>query len=268
MMIEQALLCEYFNTFPQQSIAHLSKSDGPTISKIVGDLPIETLCSVIMRLPLEQAGVALIGLSAPKFLQVYASLDPVRSSRILLEVDPKDRQDKIKLLTVADQKDLIELESYPSDSAGALMHMSPQLCRTTDFVADVIQELRQNKAHSREIYVTDIENKLVGHLPVQDLLYSDDKEEIAKIMHGSPPSINALSPKSEVLELFETYKLSMLPVTHIDGTLIGGIRYSILIEEVQNKALSTMASLGGASPSERALSPPYFPSGKDYPGSS
>mgnify|MGYP000427301438 CR=1 FL=1 len=84
-------------------------------------------------------------------------------------------------------------------------------------------------------------------------------------MYKSPPTVNARAPKQEAVELFETFKSAILPVTHIDGTLLGGIKYSSLIGELQNQGLSTMASLGGASASENALSPPLFSVGQRLP---
>jgi magnesium transporter len=262
---ETYLITEYFKDYPQKFISELAKYGEDDISEILEDLPLETISNIIFRLPLRLAGESLVRLPDLKFKRIYSLLDPVRSSRILLEVSSDHLEKKIALLSPSERKDLKELESYPDDTAGALMDISLEICRSTDFVVDVINKLRTNKANSREIFVTDSENMLVGYLPVQDLLYANDESEIEKIMHKSPPSVNVLSPKDEVIEVFETFKTTMLPVTHIDGTLLGGIKYTSLIEEVQNQALSSMASLRGASPSEKALSPPLFSVGKRLP---
>lgn len=265
MNLENSLIADYLLSFPQKSAAELSKYNSNEITEIIVDLPIEKICNTINRLPLNLASEVLVLLPDSIFKRAYTLLDPVRVSRLLLEA-PKDLLDsKIALLSSAEKKDYEELSSYPHDSAGALMDISLEVCRTNDLVIDVINRLRKNKANSREIFVTDIENRLVGYLPVQDLLYAEDNLDIESVMHKSPPSVNALDPKSEVIEVFETFKTTMLPVSHIDGTLLGGIKYSSLIAEVQNQALTTMASLGGASPSERALSPPLFSVGKRLP---
>lgn len=263
--LESEILIQYFDSFPQKSTSELNKFNSKEASEVINGLPIEIICKVINRMPLSKAGETLTYLNDEVFKKVYLLLDPVRSARILLEAPADLKQGKIDLLSAPEKKDLDELASYPNDSAGALMDISLEVCRATDVTLDIIMKLRKNKASSREIFVTDIDNKLVGYLPVQDLLYSEDSDMIEKIMQRSPPSVNALSPRSEVIEVFETFKTTMLPVTHIDGTLLGGIKYSSLVEEVHNQAISSMASLGGASPSERAMSPPLFSVGKRLP---
>ena len=145
------------------------------------------------------------------------------------------------------------------------MDTSVRTCRSSDSVGSVISGLRKFKSSSREVFVTNIDGILVGYLPVQDLLFAEDNISIESIMHKDPPSVNALSPRDEVTEIFETFKTTSLPVTHVDGSLLGAIRYASLITAVQNQAISAMASLGGASPSERTLSPPLFSVGKRLP---
>lgn len=265
MTLETNLISEYLRSFPQKSISELCKFNCSEISEIIVDLPFEIICDVINRLPLSHAGEVIIYFPDDLFKKVYSILDPVRMARIILEAPEDLVQSKLKLLSTPEKKDLDELATYPAGSAGELMDISLEVCRSTDFVFDVIGKLRKNKAKSKEIFVTDIENKLVGYLPVQELLYAEDQVEVQKIMFKSPPSVNALSPKKEAVELFETFKTTMLPVTHIDGTLLGGIKYSSLIGELQNQGLSTMASLGGASASENALSPPLFSVGQRLP---
>lgn len=265
MTLETNLISEYLRTFPQKAISELSDFTSSEICEIIVDLPLEIICNVVNRLPLNQAGDVITKFPDELFIKVYKVLDPVRIARVLLEVPNEILETKVKLLSEPEKKDLDELASYPGDSAGALMDISLEVCRSTDFVSDVITKLRKTKAKSREIFVTDIENKLVGYLPVQDILCAEDEVEIENIMYKSPPSVNALSPKKEVVETFETFKTTILPVTHIDGTLLGGIKYSNLIGELQNQGLSTMASLEGASASENALSPPLFSVGQRLP---
>jgi magnesium transporter len=263
--IEQQLFITYFESFPEKSIHELDKLNGKEISEFLNELPLDTISNILNSLPLKKSGELLCNLSDELFRSIYSILDPVRAARILLEVSTDLKESKLELLSIAERKDLDELSLYPDDSAGALMDISLETCRVTDHTSDVIAMLRSNKAHSREIFVTDINNKLLGFLPVQDLLYSEDEDSIEKIMHRSPPSVNALSPKTEVIEVFETFKTTILPVTHIDNTLLGAIKYSSLVAEMQNQAISSMATMRGASPGEKALSPPLLSVQKRLP---
>ncbi len=138
------------------------------------------------------------------------------------------------------------------------MDISIKTYRASDTVKKVVADLRKSKIDHREVFILSLSGVLIGYLPVRQLLFCDESICLEKIMHRNPPSVNALSPREEIIECFETFKTTVLPVTHIDGSLLGAIRYSSLIQVVQDQALSAMASLGGASPSEKALSAPLF----------
>ena len=263
--IEEKLLVQYFKSYPEKSISHLENMSDVEIVEALENLPIETLSEILNRLKASRAAALLTSLPDEVFSKVYQIIDPVRAAHLLLLAPEKEKHEKIALLTGAEQKDLNDLLSYPDDSAGSIMDTSLKTCRLDESVKDVIESFRKSKATSREVFVTNLKGELVGFLPMQELLFSDDEHSIESVMHKSPPFVNALSPKSEVADIFETFKTTVLPVTHVDGTLLGAIRYASLVEQVQNKAISSMASLGGASPSERALSPPFFSVGKRLP---
>ncbi len=263
--IANEFITEYFKSYPEKSTAELEFMTDTEIYEAVADLPPNILSDTINRLKTNRASALLVSLPDELFKKVYKIIDPIRAAFLLQEAAEETRKSKLLVLSQAEQKDLEELWTYPEDSAGSIMNTKLKTCRPDESVRNVIAGFRKSKAVSREIFVTNINGELVGFLPLQDLLFSDDKSNIESIMHKSPTSVNALSPKSEVTEVFETYKTTVLPVTHVDGTLLGAIRYASLIEEVQNQAISTMATLGGASPSERALSPPLFSVGKRLP---
>lgn len=263
--IENKLIFQYLKSFPEQSTAELEELTDAEIYHSVIDQSVHTVTDIINRLKPNRASALLVSLPDEAFRQIYTLLDPVRAAHLLTMTTPSKREKKSALLSEAENKDLKELLSYPEDSAGSLMDIQLNICHPDDSVKDVITSFRTSRATSREVFVTNLKGQLVGFLPMQDLLFSDDKLSIEGVMHKSPPHVNVLAPKSEVAEIFEQFKTTALPVTHIDGTLLGAIRYSSLVTEIQNQAISSMASMDGASPSERALSPPLFSVGKRLP---
>lgn len=263
--IENELLINYLESFPEQSTAIMEELSDSDVFDAIGDLPITVISEAINRMKPNRASTLLLSLPEKEFKQVYTMLDPVRAAHLLSLALEEERNAKNNLLSEAEQKDLQELLSYPKDSAGSIMDTRLRTCRPDELVKNVIANIRKSKATSRELFVTNLRGELVGFLPLQDLLFAGDKMSIESVMHKSPPYVNVLSPKSEVTEIFETFKTTVLPVIHIDGTLLGAIRYASLVTEVQNQVISTMASMDGASPSERTLSPPLFSVGKRLP---
>ncbi len=263
--MENELLIQFINSYPEHSTNMLSSFTVDEIVNLLLELPIKLVALILNRLNPIISANALISLPDDKFFKLYGLLDPVKAAHLFSLVEKEDRDKKISLLSAHDQKDIEELLIYPIDSAGSLMDSSIRTCNVNETVKNVIASYKKTQSPSRDIFVIDLEGRLVGYLPVYELLSADGSDVIESIMHKSPPFVNALSPKSEVVEVFETFKSTILPVTHVDGTLLGAIRYSSLVTEMQNQVLTRMATLGGASPSEKALSPPFFSVGKRLP---
>lgn len=263
--IDNELLTQYLKSYPEKSIAFLEKMSDAEIITLLNGLPKASTVLLLNSLKTTRAAGIFTSLNEQTFREAYSLLDPVRAAHFLIEAEKNKRDKKIQFLTEVEKKDLFELLQYPSNSAGHLMDMSLRTCRPSDTVGEATINLKKSKSVVREVFVTDIDGKLIGYLPVQDLLFSDDNVSIEKIMHKSPPFVSALSPKSEITEVFENFKTTVLPVIHNDGRLLGAIRYGSLVKEVQNKAISDMALMGGANPSEQALSPPLFSVAKRLP---
>lgn len=262
---EDLLLEEYFRSFPEKSVSRLEEFSAEEILEVIQDLPVSLVERLMVRLSSEKGAKVFSALPNELFVKVYALLDPVRSAHLLNRSNEEIRSQKIELLTESEKKDVKELSHYPSDSAGALMDTSVRTCRIGQSAAEVMADFRKSRVVFRDLFVVDLEGKLLGFIPVHELFAAEDDTRIETLMHKDPPSVNALSPKDEVTETFETFKTTVLPVTHVDGSLLGAIRYASLVQEVQNQAVSAMASLGGASPSEKTLSPPLFSVGKRLP---
>ena len=263
--IENELLNQFICSYPEHSTNILSHFTVSEVATILLDLPSSVVVSILNRLSPNISAKVLISFPPEKFIKIYGLLDPIRGAHLFSILEINEREEKIALLPPRDQKDIEALLVYPSESAGSLMDTSVRACGVNESVRDVIVNYKKFKSTSRDIFVVDLEGHLVGYVPAHELLSLDGQIIIKAIMHKSPPFVSALSPKSEVVEIFETFKSTILPVTHTDGTLLGAIRYSSLVSEMQNQAISRMATLGGASLSEKALSPPFFSVGKRLP---
>lgn len=85
------------------------------------------------------------------------------------------------------------------------------------------------------------------------------------ISQGTPVSVDALTPREDIIELFSRYRLRRLPVVDIDGHLLGVIRQSSIIQAAQAEASTDMQAMVGVSRDERALSTPLVAMRKRLP---
>ena len=259
------LIYRYIDSFPSQSLADMENLSDAEIVDVLSGLRSVYVAIAINRLNPLRASNILLMLPDEVFTQTYRSLDPVKAASLVSRCTLSERDRKLSLLSAGEQKEIEDLSSYPADSAGTLMDTSVMCLPETDTVGTAIRKLSNAKTKLRDVFVIDLDGKLTGYFSSQELLFSEHKRTVGDLMKPNPPKVNSLSPKDEVIEMFETFKTTSLPVTHIDGTVLGAIRYDSLVQAVQDQATEALASMVGASPEERAMSPPIFSVKKRLP---
>lgn len=261
----QSILNNYVDSFPEKAIPALEACTTSELKQIVEQLPELERATVFRRLKASVASELLASLDTNLFMKLFREMDPVRVAHLISLQERSVFQKQITQLSETERTDLEDLLSFPNGSAGSIMNTKVRSCRKNESVGEVLRQLRKEKSLFRDLFVLDSENKLIGFVPLQDLLVVEESELIADHMHHSPPSVNALSPASEAAEIFENYSISALPVVHVDGQLLGGIQHKSVVDELHRQAVSSIAAMAGASPSESAMSKPLPAVGKRLP---
>ncbi len=262
MKIDYQLIKSYIESHPEKALVHFEELTADEIVEALEGLPITTITQVVSRLLSFKGARVLAKLPNQTFIKVFRNMDPVKATSLFSREKSKE---KYLLLSDSEKKDIDELSKYPIDSAGYLMDMSVKTVRSSETVENIIRDLKKTKDATRDLFVVNLEGHLVGYVPVQEIIFSEKNLIVENIMYKNPPSVNSLSPRQDVIETFETFKTTVLPVVHVDGSLLGAIRYTSLVRAAQNQAISAMASLGGASPEERVFSVPVFSVKKRLP---
>lgn len=113
--------------------------------------------------------------------------------------------------------------------------------------------------------VVDDDGVLVGMIPLQELAVAEPDEPVRALLREAPVSVQAVSTRDEVVRLFESLRLSSLPVVNIDGKLQGIIRYDTLARAATQDAVENLQAMVGAGREERALSKASFALKKRLP---
>jgi magnesium transporter len=120
---------------------------------------------------------------------------------------------------------------------------------------EALTRLRRSKARAlREIYVTDEEGRLSGRVEMQDLALAEPNQRLADISRRIASAVQNLTPREEVVEILEQYKLPVLPVIDVNGRLVGVIHQAGLLTALQEETSLDIQTMVGASKDERALS--------------
>jgi len=197
---------------------------------------------------------------------LLAEAEPVVSVAALTQLDASQREAWLKRLHAEVAHELCGLLAYPEDCAGRMMDPRVSPLRSGMTVAEAVERLRQiRRSGLRELFVVDDDGRLAGRVEVQDLALANRDLPLSDITRAIVAQIGDLDPREEVVETLQKQSITLLPVVNVSGRFIGVIRQAELMAAVEEESSLDIQTMVGASPDERALSPPLFAVRKRLP---
>lgn len=257
---------KFLERYPQDTALILEKESPKKMASYLADQPVKVVAPVIESLPFD---------TATEYLKLFPEalvidvLQQVRSNvtvSILGRMTKSERNRLLSKFSPGNRSETERLLSYSPDTAGHIMDTHVVAFRDDVQVGDVINKLRRLKAqNTRSLYVVNDENKLVGKVSFEKLALAKQKDSITSIMQPTVATTFDFSPRDEVVENFEKFKVIDIPITDINGIFLGVVYHDKLIKELEDQAISNIQTMVGASRDERALSPPLFVVSKRLP---
>jgi magnesium transporter len=169
---------------------------------------------------------------------IVESLDEDRAADIVEEMDPdaaadllgdltEEKSDAILEEMEQEQREEVEelLEHHENTAAGRMN--TEYLALTRDASAyDAIAALRMFEGDVSSVvtvYLVDLEFKLVGAVPLQNVVLASPQTRLAEIVSEPLVFCKEDAREGDVTELFDKYNLLSLPVVNEEGKLAGVI---------------------------------------------
>ncbi|MBT8377670.1 MAG: magnesium transporter [Ignavibacteria bacterium] len=263
---QQKLINGYFQLYPDEAAKLLSDFREDEIIDYLKLQPIETAARLFANInPDISAGVAE-KMSDDFFTELFSTIDPNLAARLVSRLDEEIIKKKLLLLPSNLNKELQELMSYPSDTAGHIIDTKATTFYAEDTVSQVLKRVRALKDRwIVNVYVIDTDDVLIGVIPLQHVAVSDLGETLSNLIPGKPIAINAMAPLEDVVKLMEEQRLINLPVIDIHNKLLGVIRYNTLVQTAKEDVTEDVQAMFGAGRDERALSKISFAIRKRLP---
>jgi magnesium transporter len=240
--------------------------DPEAVAAELASQPAPALVPLFRRLASSVAGRVLENLPRSLALAVLSELLPTEAVLILGTLEEPAAHALIDGLDPAVGAEIRELMSYPVDSAGRLMDTRVESFRTSMTARAALDALRRSRARTaRSLFLVDDQNRLVAKVGIQDVAVAEPGQSLDQLARPVVASVHPLTPRDDVVEIVESRRLADLPVTDLDGRLVGVIYHSNLIQAMQEDLSADIQMMSGASPDERALSPPLFAVRKRLP---
>lgn len=191
--------------------------------------------NLITHMPPDDAVAVLEDMSERRFRRVVDLLETTKAARIK-EIKKHQRNTAGRLMTN-------EFFAFSSDmtigAASAYIHDHPGIDLT------------------RQIYVLNQAGELQGFVPARNLIVNPSHVPLKQVMQPVQHKVLTDSPREEVVDIVERYKLPALPVVDTVDRLVGVVTYEDVMEAIEDIADDTIAQMAGTGENVREYEPTW-----------
>ena len=234
------------------------------------------------RLSVEEASQVLHELPAARAAQVLGEVEPEQRKTLVAELTNQQLSDVIKQMPhdqaadlLADMPDaqraeilaglpgrsqVVELLRYPEDSAGGIMSDRFITLDADQTIAEALQKVRgiadsETNQSVTYLYVTDVEKRLVGVVPLRELVFRRPERRVREIMIPEVKHVWVDDDQETIARMFKHYHYLAVPVLDRDRKLVGIVSTNQVFDVLQSEATEDMQLMVGLSGEERARTP-------------
>ena len=263
--VRSALRTDMLRSYPREAAAILDGADPAEAAAVISSDAPAAASEVVRAMAPPAAASALGALDDESLRAVALAMDIDALARLLGGLDDDALVQRLDQLAPAVAAEVQTILSYPPTHAGSMMD--------TRFVAFPLQttaevalaEVRARAGRTRDVFLVDPENRVLGAVPVEDLALAPDGARLSELRRLDPPSIEATAPVEEVRDRLGEIGSHSLAVLDFEARIIGVIRAPELVEAVELVATADIQKMVGAGSEERALSSPALAVRKRLP---
>lgn len=214
-------------------LTEIDERSGQELLQLLSD---NELVNLLSEMPSDDAADIIGGLSPEKSQQIHA------------------------LLPIEDRERMRELLRFEEDTAGGIMELDTAAVTERSTVGDAIAMVR-TKADEIEnlqnVYVVDLEGRLLGKVPLLELLLHDAGESVSELMERDLVSVPVDMDQEDVAALFGKYDEFTLPVVDHEERLVGRITADDILDVVEEEATEDIARFVGTDEEEIGETSPW-----------
>lgn len=224
-----------------QAASAMARLGGDDQQRLLMKLVAEDAACLLERLPEVQALELLENLPPQDAAAILDELPSDQQADLIGELDHEDAEAILKELPREVADEVRAMSRYDDDVAGGLMLTEILSYPEHTTVREIIEDLGENADEYRDYdiqyaYVTDVQERLVGVLPMRDLLLARRSTPIREIMIQEPRFVRDSTPLRTLVEFFDRHHFFGVPVLDAENHLIGVVRRGAVRERVGERA--------------------------------
>ncbi len=231
------------------AVGYLNRLKQVEALQTIADLETATLVRLLQNPELKH-GVALAAmLTTTGKIDVLEQLPKDRLADLITELSPETQQQALALLSTESKTIILNLMSYPPDTAGSMMTTEFIQVPNTWTVAQTLQHIRDVES-TREtvyaIYVVDHEHCLQFVLPLRRLVIAEAEQALTELWAGQTPiRITPETDREDVAHLIRRYDFLALPVVNEAQQIVGIVTVDDVIDALIDEAAEDIGRFGG-----------------------
>ena len=212
-------------------------------------LDVDTASEVIAELSSESREDILDDISDKALARIVQDMDSDDAADLVGDLKDDRAERVLAEMGLVDASEIKALLEYPEDSAGGIMQRELVSAPPSTLVDEVISQIRQLHMeidNIQNIFVVDQQGKLMGTVPLVDLILSKTETPISQIMDIDPLTVPVEMDQEEVAMLFKKYDKLVMPVVDKNGVLLGRITVDDIVDIIEEEATEDMFMMAGA----------------------
>jgi magnesium transporter len=205
-----------------------------------GDILVETSDAVRESL--------IASMDAPELVAAAATLDAEDIAELAPDLPHEVVEEVKRALDPEEREQLRQAMSYEEDMVGALMDFDMIEVRadvTLEVVMRYLRRFDQLPANTDQVFVVDRDDKLLGVLPTNVILVTDEDRMVSDVMISPPIRFEATDHADSAAAAFERYDLVSAPVVDSHGELVGRVTVAEVLDFVRESAEEDARKIAG-----------------------
>ena len=213
-------------------------------------LDVEKASDVILELTDISREQILEDISEEKLTEIIDEMDSDDAADVIAELTEDKAQAVLKGIEPEESEDVQKLLRYDEESAGGIMQSELASVPDDATIRDALQavaDASEEVEHIYNVFVVDKQNRLIGSVPLQNLITTKRTNPVIEAIDKDIPSAYVDVDQEEVARMFEKYDLVSLPVVDYKNVLLGRITVDDIVdvmEEESSEDLYRIAGLG------------------------
>ncbi|HSR62450.1 MAG TPA: CBS domain-containing protein, partial [Gammaproteobacteria bacterium] len=254
-VIDTSLQQVLFERYPAEAIRQLEQLEPEEIARILSAHSPKIAGKIWDRFSPELGARVIDELPDNYTNDLFSRLDPNKAASFFRVLDAGKREKLLDHLEPYIANDLKRAIEYQPDTAGALMDGKVMYFRSDMTVGEALNVLRRRpKRTYRKLYTVDDQNRLIGMVEIEEIALADHATLLSELERSSPAVVSVTANREEMVEIFEKYRVTDLPVVDFDRRLLGVVRHHVLVNAALEENSADLQTMVGASRDERALS--------------